>query len=137
MIRPATIKDTPALCNLLEQLGYATTEQQIQLALVNSSDANQVYVYEQEGTVIGCIAIARFFYFPTQQTILRVTALCVDQHYRGRRIGQALLRFVEDLALTRSSIVEVTCSLQRLESHQFYFSQEYIQQGYRFMKQFD
>jgi GNAT superfamily N-acetyltransferase len=141
MIRPAEVRDAIALHHLLKQLGYFSDSNALKSLLSDSdSEENQlrsaIYVYEQAKEVIGFISLIRFFYFPTGQTYLRVTALCVDEQHRGVGLGEKLLNFVENLATGHGdAAIEVTCSLKRKRTHGFYLKNGYTQHSYKFIKQ--
>ncbi|MGL5941573.1 MAG: GNAT family N-acetyltransferase [Waterburya sp.] len=137
MIRQAKVKDSESLCQLLHQLGYASDVTQVEQLLINNnnSDAN-VYVYELLAKVVGFISLIRFFYFPTMQYITRITAICVDEQHRDLGIGSQLLAFAENWAASFGDItVEITCSIQREQTHRFYLQHGYSQHSYKFIKQ--
>lgn len=137
MIRHATTKDSEFLCKLLYQLGYVLDLTQVEQFLANNnnnSDAN-VYVYELSAKVVGFISLIRFFYFPTMQYITRITAICVDEQHRGLGIGSQLLAFAENWAASFGDItVEITCSIQRKQTHRFYLQHGYSKHSYKFIK---
>ncbi|MGG6294310.1 GNAT family N-acetyltransferase [Leptolyngbya sp. AN02str] len=144
MIRRANPGDVKAVLNLLQQLGYSPDAEQVLALLETGSTGNQttgdttdeVYVYEQGLCVVAFVALHRQVYFPTMEFLTRVMALCVDEAQRSRGIGQYLLRFVENLAYQRGDrAVEVTSSLQRDRTHQFYLNQGYSQHSYKFIKE--
>lgn len=137
MIRQAKIEDLATLCNLLQQLGYSPKLTQIEQMLASKIENkdNNLYVYELSAKVVGFIAIIRVFYFPTMQYITRITAICVDEQYRGMGIGSQLVDFAENLAASFGDIsVEITCSLEREQTHQFYLQQGYSKHSYKFVK---
>ncbi len=137
MIRQATPEDSAAISHLLKQLGYPSKITQLQEVLADSNKeaGSTVYVYERSGSIAGLITTLRFFYLPTFQTVTRVTALCVDEQHRSLGIGGELLNFVERLAIeSGDGFVEVTCSIQRERTHQFYTKQGYAKRSYRFVK---
>lgn len=123
MIRPAKVEDVSAIGRLLERLGYASESTQVEQVLANNDqDSNSgIYVYEHLNIVVGFICVIRFFYFPTMQYTTRVTAICVDEQHRGLGIGRQLLSFIDERAASfGDSLIELTCSLQREQTHQFY-----------------
>jgi (aminoalkyl)phosphonate N-acetyltransferase len=69
------------------------------------------------------------------QFVTRITAICVDEQYRGMGIGTQLLDFAENLAASfGDTLVEITCSLEREQTHQFYLQQGYSKHSYKFVK---
>jgi GNAT superfamily N-acetyltransferase len=138
MIRLAEVEDAKVLCNLLEQLGYSSELDQIEEIVSHNSEnsPSTIYVYELSEKVAGFISLIRYFYFPTTQNIVRVTALCVDEEYRDMGIGGKLLRFAESLATNfGDKVIEITCSLEREQTHQFYLKHGYSKHSYKFFKQ--
>lgn len=134
MIRSATPADVEALCSLLRQLGYEANPDQVTQSLAQPH-LTSVYVYDLAEQVVGFVALVSVPYFPTQQTLLRITALCVDHHYRGQGIGGDLVRHVTTLAADWGyGTVEVTCSVARQAAHRFYQGQGFEHQGYRYVQ---
>ena len=137
MIRPARTKDAKSVFNLLGQLGYSSKLNRIEEILSSSNEDSQstVYVYELSGKVVGFISLMQFLYFPTAQNIMRVTALCVDAEYRNLSIGSQLLKFAEKLAESSGdAFIEISCSLEREQAHQFYLKHQYSKHSYKFVK---
>jgi GNAT superfamily N-acetyltransferase len=142
MIRLANRDDAIAIHHLLNQLGYSSELSTIQSLLSNNHAEDDpefrsaIYVYEKGPDIVGFISLIRFDYFPTGQTYMRVTALCVDQQHRGDRLGEKLLSFAENLATGYGdAAIEVTCSLKRERAHRFYLKNGYIQHSYKFIRQ--
>jgi GNAT superfamily N-acetyltransferase len=136
MIRPAKTEDSEALCNLLHQLGYTSELNQVeQIFTSNQNSDSYIYVYELPEKIVGFISIIRFFYLPKMQFVTRITAICVDEQYRGMGIGSQLVDFAENLAASFGDIlVEITCSLEREQTYQFYLQQGYSKHSYKFIK---
>ncbi|MFB2802020.1 hypothetical protein [Shewanella seohaensis] len=58
-IRQALIANLNAMTNLLLQLGYSTTEAQLQQYLYDPKRSDKIYLAESEGVVVGLISIGR------------------------------------------------------------------------------
>ena len=98
---------------------------------------NGFYVAVLATRGVGFLAIARSFYLPEMQHILRVTTLCVDAAYRHQGIGAALLNQGEAIArqhIGTSGSLEVTCALHRESAHRFYERQGFQRQGLRLVR---
>jgi GNAT superfamily N-acetyltransferase len=142
MIRLANGGDAIAIHHLLDQLGYFSELNTIKDLLSNNhaeDDAefrSAIYVYKKGEETAGLISLIRFDYFPTGQTYMRVTALCVDEQHRGVGLGEKLLSFAENLATgCGDAAIEVTCSLKRERTHRFYLKNGYTQHSYKFIRQ--
>ncbi|BAZ10364.1 GCN5-related N-acetyltransferase [Calothrix sp. NIES-4071] len=136
MIRQAKLEDARALQTLLKQLGYCPDLIQLEQALIKNNGADStIYVYELKEEIIGFVSIIQFFYFPTMENIMRITAICVSDQYRNLGIGGELLSFVENLARFYGVLsLEVTCSMHREQAHLFYDKNGYSKHSYKFIK---
>jgi GNAT superfamily N-acetyltransferase len=136
-IRQAKAEDVNVVCKLLGQLGYASELTQVEQVLTDNNRNSDfgVYVCEYSNKVVGFISIIRFFYFPTMRYVTRITALCVDEQHRDLGIGGQLLNFAEEFAASfGDSSIEVTCSMQREQTHRFYLQNGYAKHSYKFVK---
>lgn len=124
--------DLPALISLMEQLGYPIEREAMReniasyLALPNQ----KAWVAENEGVVVGCIAVAITHYFHRPSSFLRIISLVVNQEHRRLGIGKSLMSIAEKFAIERGcTYVELTSGVHRakLGSHQFYQSLGYIE----------
>jgi GNAT superfamily N-acetyltransferase len=121
-IRLATAADAEGIAQLAGQLGYpATAEETIQrLRVVNRHSQQAVYVAEANGREAGWVHV---FVRPslTTEPSAEVAALVVDEHYRSRGIGQALMAEVERWAKEQGCItVRLRSNVARLRAHAFY-----------------
>ena len=109
MIRPATKLDIPSIvrCNLTakgdeEIIGYGspfaqrTFASEERLGKVwgsgNEVDGELAYVYEENGKVVAYVLIR------VDPDAIELDNIDVTKDFQGKRIGEALVRFVEDLA---------------------------------------
>ncbi len=137
MIRQAKLEDAQPLSTLLKQLGYTPDLAKLEQALIknNGAESSDIYVYELSEQIVGFVSIIQFFYFPTMENIMRITAICVSEHHRNFGTGGELLSFVEKLALSHGILsVEVTCSMYREQAHKFYHKNGYFKHSYKFVK---
>ena len=86
MLRRATAADAKHVALLLTELGYPSTESDVQERLDHAlhNDASCCLVAQSAGDVIGLISAELVPYFPDGSTISRVTALVVLPPHRGR-----------------------------------------------------
>lgn len=62
-IRQAERQDLRAIENLLLQLGYSSTQEQLQMYLEKSERTDEIYIAEEKGNIIGLISLLFFDYF--------------------------------------------------------------------------
>lgn len=122
-IRPAMIKDIPAMCRIFQNdLGYAEGTQE--LVEEKFSKLNQereaVFVAVADTAVVGVIHVEKYdvLYFPTMANIL---GLAVASDFRRQGIGKALLARAEQWA-KENGIVQMRLNSggTRKEAHEFY-----------------
>ena len=122
IIRKVLISDSIALTELSEQLGYATTVDEVIERfeyLLNKKD-HQIVVAEYRNKVIGFITFEKYdlLYYPSG---INITGLVVDKRYRNNGIGQKLLVAAEKYAIDNNlKFVRANSGFQRIEAHQFY-----------------
>src|ERR1043165_3149330 len=120
VIREAEEKDTAVLSDLLAQLGYpASADEIVKRILLHKPDGYQLMMGEVDGEPIGFIALHWYDAFHPSQLIGRVVAFCVDEAHRGAGLGSQLLKYAEDLFRSKNCVkVELTSTLKRKESHE-------------------
>jgi predicted N-acetyltransferase YhbS len=101
IIRQATEADVPALALLMNELGYPTTETEMQTRYeAFSSHADyKTWVAEYNNQVVGMIGLLRNIYFEKNGIYVRVGALVVNKEYRKMGLGKALLQKSIDWAI--------------------------------------
>jgi GNAT superfamily N-acetyltransferase len=133
-VREAALHDAPAIAELMGQLDHPTRPEYIEDRLRASRGGNDGHflVAELDGGLVG-VANALLWIPPfEEQPILRLTALCVRENHRGRKIGSRLLEEVEvlgrDLGCRR---LEVVSHRRRDRAHDFY-RQHSFQETHRY-----
>jgi GNAT superfamily N-acetyltransferase len=137
-IREAQPQDANNLTRLLDQLGYggsgAFIQNRIQL-LTQHPDAG-ILVCEVEEQVVGFLAYQFFVQFGLMGEFCRISYFCVDQHFRGRGIGESLEDEMEKRARSRKcDRIEVHCGGDRFRAHTFYTKTGYTESPKYFIKQ--
>lgn len=127
MIRDATSDDLPALVRLLGQLNEsvppAPTERHIAAFGAVSADPRQrLLVVERDGAVVGTAALVIVPNLGHDGTpYALVENVVVDEAARGRRHGDALLRYIIDEARAAGCYkVVLTSRKSRTDAHRFY-----------------
>ena len=121
-LRDAEAHDLPAVRRLVGQLGYAPAEPEFceRFARVRAAAGHRVIVAEQDGAVVGVVHV---FERPALDKGCEavVQALVVADAFRGRGIGEALMREAETWAAGRGlSATALYTRADRDRAHAFY-----------------
>jgi GNAT superfamily N-acetyltransferase len=118
--RRATTRDAPALADLLCQLGHPSTAGQVGERLVTLGDG-AVLVAEFDQEVIGMAVVNFHRVLHRDGPIAHLTALVVDERFRGRGVGTVLLGEAESLAKKRKcELFFLLSNRDRSRAHRFY-----------------
>jgi ribosomal protein S18 acetylase RimI-like enzyme len=132
--------DAAAIAELLGQLGYPASEEQVRSRLLRSDrvPGAEVLVAEREGAVLGVVALSQTHLLAQDSPACRVTALAVRPDARRQGIGGALMEAVEEEARSQGCFrIEVTCRPDRHPAHALYRSRGFEERRYRFAKQLE
>lgn len=137
-IRPAAPSDASVLCELLAQLGYPATVDEIPArlsAVANFPRAAAFVAINGYGEVVGLATTHIFPSIHDIQPVAYLTTLVVLEDARGAGIGSALVKHVEQWA-TRNGAkrLSVTSGMHRRATHEFYVKRDYENTGLRFTK---
>jgi GNAT superfamily N-acetyltransferase len=116
-------RDAARLADLLGQLGYPADEPEVHRRLDYWLDdpANVLLGADDDGLLIGVAALHVGPILEVTGKFGRLVALVVDDRYRGRGVGRALMAAIEHRALDLGCILmEVTSGAHRDASHRFY-----------------
>jgi len=136
VVRDAVPADAVTIAALVTQLGYSTTAAVMEprLRRMLSLSHHRIIVAESSGAVIG-VAGACVDHGVELDTYGRITALAVDDKWRGNGVGRLLVEHVEHWCRERGADrVTLTSGHHRPESHKFYKSLGYEATGLRFIK---
>ncbi|MNR83822.1 aminoalkylphosphonic acid N-acetyltransferase [compost metagenome] len=136
-VRQAVLNDQDLIVSLLHQLGYEITSTQVQekLTAAESSPSDVVLVAGTDGVVRGCISLHIIPLFHAAGYLGRITSLVVDEAYRGKQIGSALMDAANDWFAARACVkIEVTSGDLRPAAHRFYESKGLLRDGQRFAR---
>jgi GNAT superfamily N-acetyltransferase len=125
IIRQATDGDVPALALLMNELGYPTTEAEMQTRydLLKSHADYATWVAVCNNQVAGMIGLLRNIYYEKNGIYIRVGALVVYKEYRKMGLGKALLRKDIDWAVELGASQVLLNSgnrEERRDAHAFY-----------------
>jgi GNAT superfamily N-acetyltransferase len=131
-IRPAALADCTALAALAGQLGYDSSPEQIAQRLegLRKAGENAVLVAQERGRgIVGWISVY-VFRTVTSDARVEISGFVVDERYRSRQIGAALLKSAEEWAIARGCrAIGVHTNVLRERAHVFY-----ERNGYRLVK---
>jgi predicted N-acetyltransferase YhbS len=136
VIRRATSADAAAIAPLLDELGYPSTAAQVEARLAALPADELVLVAEVDGQVAALAGLRVERLLERDEPSGRLTALVVGSRWRGRGLGESLVRAVEEEARAHGcERVVLTSGNHRSEAHTFYGRLGYEPTGRRFAKQ--
>ncbi len=136
-IRAAKKDDSPDIARLVTQLGYPTTEAEMEqrLKVLLPLPEYVVFVAESSGRVIGLIGAYLGHALEFDGTYGRLTGVVVDKPYRDSGVGKMLLDHIESWLKEKGArMVTLTSGKQRKEAHGFYRHLGFEETGLRFSK---
>ena len=122
-IRAASAEDRLVVQELLGQLGYVFTAEEVQarLDLLATSDTDPVLLAIQNEEVVGLIALHFATMLQERERVARITALVVRDGVRGAGIGKVLVDAGGNVARQSGcGRLELTTAHARTEAHAFY-----------------
>ncbi|MBM6618514.1 GNAT family N-acetyltransferase [Bacillus sp. RD4P76] len=133
-IRNSTKDDVAELALLMGQLGYPTTNEEMEVQLRGNSNTLVAII---DGKVVGMIGLVSSYYYEMNGSYVRVVAFVVDTDYRSNGIGKELLRAAEKWAISiGSSGIGLNSGNppERKEAHSFYRKMGFIEKSIGFAK---
>jgi GNAT superfamily N-acetyltransferase len=137
IIRSAQSEDVEALANLMAELGYPTSSEQMRRRFKAISDdpSNDTLVAEREGKVLGMVGLRIERSYGSDDSYVQIRDFVVCSEHRGKGVGRTLISAAEDWARQRGARdVMLTTHKRRTDAHRFYRSMGYEATGYRFYK---
>jgi N-acetylglutamate synthase-like GNAT family acetyltransferase len=136
-IRSACAADAPALARLVAQLGYPTSADALarRVDRLAESAADRLVVAELDSEVVGLAGLHVSLAVEYDEPAAKLSAIVVDERYRRRGIGEALVAAEEEEARRRGCrLVFLTTAERRGDAHDFYRKLGYEETGRRFAK---
>ena len=137
-VRVAEVNDAAALAQLMCELGYETTESEMQMRLerIANDDRYRTFVAVRDGRVCGMIGTLTSLSYEHNDVGGRILALVTLRTMRRHGIGRALIATAEkDFAQRGILRIALNTRLAREDAHKFYESLGYARNGWRFVKQ--
>jgi GNAT superfamily N-acetyltransferase len=125
IIRGAQSEDVKALANLMTDLGYPTSSEQMRrrFEAISADPSYGTLVADKGGKVLGMVGLHFERYYESEGSCVRIMALVVGSEYRGRGVGRILVSAAEDWARRRSAKdIMLTTHKRRIDTHRFYKS---------------
>lgn len=123
-IRMAVTEDAPRISDLLHQLGYPVNPEKVRLrmqSLLPDKDKTIRVAESETGTIIGCVQVTMGTRL-AEGRYAEITALVVDERWRGQGVGKRLLEAAKAWLKTvgEPETLRVRCNVRRTEAHRFY-----------------
>ena len=137
-VRVAEVNDAAALAQLICELGYETTESEMQMRLerIANDDRYRTFVAVHDGEVCGMIGTLTSLSYEHNDLGGRILALVTLRTMRRHGIGRALIASAEkDFAQRGIRRIALNTRLAREDAQKFYESLGYKRNGWRFVKQ--
>jgi GNAT superfamily N-acetyltransferase len=136
-VRPAGAADAEAVAELVGQLGYPTTAQEVigRLASLRDVPSAIVLVAETDGLVSGLVTAHLFHSIHSTPLVAWLTTLVVRDSCQHSGVGRQLAAAVEGWARSRGALrISVTSGKHRDGAHAFYEHIGYERTGLRLTK---
>ena len=137
-ILAAGMNDVAALARLMCELGYETTESEMQMRMerIATDERYRTFVAVRDGKVCGMIGTLTSPSYEHNDPSGRILALVTLKTMRRHGIGRALIATAEKDFLQRGiRRIALNTRLVREDAHKFYESLGYERNGWRFVKQ--
>ena len=137
-IRAAKANDAAALAQLMCELGYETTESEMQMRIqrIAADDRYRTFVAVRDGKVCGMIGTVTSVSYEHNDPGGRILALVTLKTMRRHGIGRALIATAEkDFVQRGIRRIALYTRFAREDAHKFYESLGYERNGWRFVKQ--
>jgi GNAT superfamily N-acetyltransferase len=136
IIREGILSDSSSIHMLLAQLGYPQEEGKVIEAIESyRREGYYLLVGEVDDTIVGFASLHWFDMFHARGKMGRITAICIQEALRSKGIGRKLLLASEEFLKEKGCLkVEVTSSLKRTLTHEFYTKNGYEINSKRFIK---
>jgi N-acetylglutamate synthase-like GNAT family acetyltransferase len=133
LLRSPKLQDSFALVELVKQLGYPSSQTEIETRLKEllASELDKIIVAE-EAKNQSCIAYIHLKKIISmhQPNVCEVVSLVVNENYRGQGIGKLLMKAGEEWSRYVGSLTTfLRSNIKRDQAHNFYKELGYVQVG--------
>ncbi len=140
LIRDANEGDITRLSELITELGYPCTADEVQVRYANiskNSDYRTLVIVDDE-FVVGMAGLTHQLWYEKNGTYIRIHCFVISKDHRGLGIGKILIRAIEHWAVETGANAIVLSSGnrdERLIAHQFYQDLGYNLKSSGFIKE--
>jgi ribosomal protein S18 acetylase RimI-like enzyme len=137
LIRNVRPDEVQALATLIAQLGYPTSEEAVarRVERFQASNADRLAVAEMDGQAVGLAGLHISLAVEYDDPVAKLSAIVVDERYKGRGIGRALVAEMEAEARRRGCcLIFLTTAERRKDAQSFYRQLGFEETGRRFAK---
>ena len=125
LIREATATDYASLAQLMTDLGYPTTENEMKTRLSNivSNEWYKTFIATMDERIIGMAGSHKALFYENNGSYIRIVALVTKAEHREQGVGKALLAAVENWAKelgTDTIVLNCGNREERKAAHAFY-----------------
>ena len=137
LIREVKPADAPDLARLITQLGYPSSQGEIEkrMTVLARLPDHATFVAELDGRIVGLVGAYMDYALEIDGAYGRLMGLVVDEAFRGQGVGARLMEWIEgwlrDHGATRLTL---TSGKQRIDAHRFYRNLGYEETGLRFAR---
>ena len=137
-IRAARREDAASLARLLGELGYPSSREQVERRLERLGEADRLFVAELEREVVGLAGLHVSAALEYDGDAAKVSAIVVDERFRRRGVGEALMDALENEARALGCVILfLTTAERREDAHAFYRRIGLEETGRRFAKRLE
>ena len=138
ILRKIKNSDSAQIAKLLGQLGYPTVPTVVAKRFkVLKTKFDQILVVVDKGEAVGFVSAHLIPLIHEDGFLSRITALVVDEGYRGKGIGKKLVQKAEIWAKKQGAVKsEITSGAMRKKAHLFYEKMGYQEYRKRLLKRF-
>ena len=137
-IRAARREDAASLARLLGELGYPSSREQVERWLERLGEADRLFVAELEREVVGLAGLHVSAALEYDGDAAKVSAIVVDERFRRRGVGEALMDALENEARALGCVILfLTTAERREDAHAFYRRIGLEETGRRFAKRLE
>lgn len=136
-IRQAISSDVEEIAGLLGQLGFPSTETEVEarLKLTESSPSDVIIVATAGDRMVAFLSLHVIPYFTTGDLVGRVSTLVVKEASRNQGIGRQMMAAAEDQARKMGcKAIEITSADYRKGAHVFYARIGYTRTAVKFVR---
>ncbi|MGA4722164.1 GNAT family N-acetyltransferase [Fictibacillus nanhaiensis] len=136
-IRKAIEEDFAELAVLMGELGYPTTDEQMEKRFkeIHNDSNYHTIVVEEKGILLGMIGMFKGLAYEKDESYVRIISLVVKQEFRNKKIGKLLVDHAEQWAKEQGVLkLAVNTGKRRVDSHHFYKARGFDDTGAGFYK---